>query len=142
MLEVDMDCSITDHGWFEFKGWLANAGGYTGWELDIHQTTCSGSAGIEAPFTSKDHLARCGFINVFEWNEPQCIIEPMPQVSTLPSISPTSDGPSFKPQVERTVIFIEKQTQFGQNVFIRGGLEAAWVSPKSKFVLKKKNNLF
>ncbi|CAL4159318.1 unnamed protein product, partial [Meganyctiphanes norvegica] len=120
MLDFDMDCSITDDGWFEFKGWLEFADGYTGWELDVHQEPCSGSAGLPPPASSVDHMARCGYVNVFEWNDGTCKMEPLPDEpssSPKPPVTSDPDGP------ERTVIFIEKSTGVDQDVFIRGGLD-------------------
>lgn len=60
MMDFEMDCTNTDDGdWFEVKGWLEFAGGYTGWELDIHQGVCGGQVGGIAPSTSTNHKARC-----------------------------------------------------------------------------------
>ena len=54
MLDVNMDCSKTENGWFELKAYLTNAG--TGWEADIAQATCTGSVGGRAPYTSKKYF--------------------------------------------------------------------------------------
>lgn len=35
MVDVDMDCSQTEDGWFEVKAFLTNSG--NGWEGDINQ---------------------------------------------------------------------------------------------------------
>ena len=129
MIDFDMDCSLTDNGWFEFKGWLANGGDSTGWESDIYQGTCSGSAGLAVPFDSKDHMARCGFINVFEWNENGCVMEPFNDHTTVDSYTtiqstaseapiPTTVAPSLK-----TIILFHKKVYDDQYVFIRGGLD-------------------
>ena len=37
MLDVDLDCSETEGGWFEVKSFLTNAG--EGWEADIAQVS-------------------------------------------------------------------------------------------------------
>lgn len=65
MFDVDMDCSKTANGWFEFKSYISNG---PGWEKDIKQTG--------APYASKNHFAKCGHINVFKYetNEPVKII--------------------------------------------------------------------
>jgi uncharacterized protein (DUF362 family) len=55
LLDVDMDCSRTVNGWFELKSFISNG---PGWEGDVTQ------AG--APYSSKNHFAQCGRINVFE----------------------------------------------------------------------------
>ncbi|CAJ0589641.1 unnamed protein product [Cylicocyclus nassatus] len=56
MVEVNMDCSKTDNGWFELKGYLNTAG----WEGDINQGSCTGGVGGTAPFKSINHIAKCG----------------------------------------------------------------------------------
>lgn len=57
MLEVDMDCSRTLNGWFEFKSFISNS---SGWESDISQA--------DTPYPSKNHFAQCGKINRFQRN--------------------------------------------------------------------------
>ena len=72
---VDMDCSQTQDGWFEFttvyslggapshtyhakfKKKNSKKGGEDG-EVAISQGTCTGEVGGEAPFTSDKHIAR------------------------------------------------------------------------------------
>uniref|UniRef100_A0A914YR32 Alpha-amylase n=1 Tax=Panagrolaimus superbus TaxID=310955 RepID=A0A914YR32_9BILA len=71
--EVKMDCSKAKNGWFEFKAYENNG---VGWESDIHQGSCKGSANAgAAPFSSNNHIGKCGFVNVFEWNESDCTVE-------------------------------------------------------------------
>lgn len=55
MLDVDMDCNKTVNGWFELKTFISNG---PGWEPDVNQTG--------TPYTSGNHFAQCGKINVFE----------------------------------------------------------------------------
>lgn len=69
MWEVNMDCSKTHQGWFEVKGYLGGS-----WEPNISQSSCTGTAGGRAPFTSTNHLAKCGSVNVFEWGSGSCSI--------------------------------------------------------------------
>lgn len=57
MLDVQMDCSNTANGWFEVKSYISNG---PGWEGTINQ---SGT-----PYSSGNHVAQCGRINVFERN--------------------------------------------------------------------------
>lgn len=68
---------------------------------------------------------RCGYINIFTWNEGQCTIEPFPATSTSASTTPsggsTVPGSTGGPDVQRTVIFIEQHTVVGQDVFLLGG---------------------
>ena len=55
LLDVDMDCSRTVNGWFELKSYISNG---PGWEGDVAQSG--------APYSSKNHFAQCGRINVFD----------------------------------------------------------------------------
>ena len=66
MVDLDMDCSKTEGGWFEFKGYLMNAG--NGWENDIMQEqACTGSAAEgSVPYPSINHFGRCGYVNVLQ----------------------------------------------------------------------------
>jgi alpha-amylase len=66
-----MDCSKTESGWFEVKGYTT---GGVGWEGNIAQGTCTGTAGGSRPYTSINHFARCGYQNVFEWGTGTCVI--------------------------------------------------------------------
>jgi alpha-amylase len=68
MVEVEMDCSKTDNGWFEFKGYL------DGWEGNIAQGQCTGPGAGSPPYTSNNHFGRCGYVNVFRWGENNCQI--------------------------------------------------------------------
>lgn len=58
MLDVQMDCSKTGNGWFEFKAFKSNG---EGWENDIYQSN--------APYVNKNHFAQCGKTNVFKFNQ-------------------------------------------------------------------------
>lgn len=69
MLDVDMDCSKTEDGWFELKGYVK---GGQGWETDRDQGSCSGSAGGSKPYSSSNHFGRCGFINKFDFESNSC----------------------------------------------------------------------
>jgi len=55
LLDVDMDCSRTVGGWFELKSFIS---GGPGWEGDVAQTG--------TPYSSKNHFAQCGKLNVFQ----------------------------------------------------------------------------
>ncbi|GFR93128.1 alpha-amylase [Elysia marginata] len=70
MVHFDMDCSKLDNGFFDFKGYLDGQ-----WENDINQGACGGDAAETPSYTSSNHIARCGYVNVFEWNQPQCTID-------------------------------------------------------------------
>ncbi|CAJ0957267.1 unnamed protein product, partial [Mesorhabditis belari] len=70
--ELLVDCSKLNNGWFELKGYLSPS---VGWENNINQGTCDGAVGGKAPYTSINHIARCGFVNVFEWGKNGCTID-------------------------------------------------------------------
>ncbi|KAH7729210.1 Protein C50B6.7 [Aphelenchoides avenae] len=74
LVELMVDCSKTQNGWFELKG-FENEG--VGWEKNIAQNECSGNAPfVRRPqFHSVNHVAHCGYVNVFEWNGDDCIID-------------------------------------------------------------------
>ncbi|CAG0902207.1 unnamed protein product [Darwinula stevensoni] len=75
MLDMDMDCSETEEGWFEVKAYVTNG---VGWETDVTQATnCLGSAGGSAPYGSPNHMGKCGYLNVFKFSNPICTIEVM-----------------------------------------------------------------
>ena len=75
---MDMDCDQTQGGWFEFST-IYSIGGEEG-ESDISQESCTGEVGGSAPFTSTNHIARCGFYNVFSYGLDTCQIDNMPPI--------------------------------------------------------------
>ena len=58
MLDVEMDCSRTQDGWFELKSFISNG---PGWEGNISQPG--------APYVSGNHFAQCGRITAFRRNQ-------------------------------------------------------------------------
>ncbi|CAG0900963.1 unnamed protein product [Darwinula stevensoni] len=73
MVDMDMDCSETEQGWFEVKGFVK---GGVGEETDVSQAAnCRGTAGGAAPYSSAHHMGKCGYLNVFKFSDPSCIIE-------------------------------------------------------------------
>lgn len=100
MVDFDLDCSKTVGGWFEVKAYLNGAGGMSiptiqeheleeislklclyvtgGWENTINQAECTGSAGGLAPYSSGNHLGRCGYITVFDYGTGSCIANAFP----------------------------------------------------------------
>jgi hypothetical protein len=46
-----------------------------GWEGNINQAACSGTGGGTKPFTSINHVARCGYANVFVWGDGSCRVD-------------------------------------------------------------------
>jgi hypothetical protein len=63
MLDVEMDCSKTVNGWFELKSYISNG---PEWEGDVAQ---SGT-----PYSSGNHFAECGKLNVFQRGSSSAII--------------------------------------------------------------------
>ena len=63
MLDVEMDCSKTVNGWFELKSFISNG---PEWENNVAQ---SGT-----PYSSGNHFAQCGKLNVFQRNSSSAII--------------------------------------------------------------------
>jgi len=76
-MDVDMDCTATEAGWFELKAYVTNNAGDAGWwESNIAQSSsCSGNIGGSKPYSSNNHFARCGYINVFEHGQGSCTIK-------------------------------------------------------------------
>ncbi|KHJ90847.1 alpha amylase, catalytic domain protein [Oesophagostomum dentatum] len=72
LVELMMDCSKTEDGWFEFKGYLMPK---VGWEPNVNHGACAGTAGGPVPFKSNNHVAKCGAVNVFSWGSGLCIID-------------------------------------------------------------------
>jgi alpha-amylase len=79
--DVDMDCSQTESGWFEFKAYVIDQFSgrqEVGWEPDISQTVECGSFQADLgrrPFASTNHIARCGYLNMFTYGSGNCIID-------------------------------------------------------------------
>ena len=71
MFDADMNCDETEGGWFEVKGFVTNG---AGWEGDIHQGACQGDAGGTPSYQTTNHMARCGYVNVFSWGDSSCEI--------------------------------------------------------------------
>ena len=78
MVDMDMDCSATERGWFELR---AISGSVL--EPDIYQSAlCSGSAGGARPYSSLFHMARCGYLNLFFYGSGSCEIDLLDQPAT------------------------------------------------------------
>lgn len=69
MLDMDMDCSKTEDGLFEVKAFTSDA---RGWEHPIHNNQCQGAEPF--PISSTNHIAKCGALNVFYYDEGRCEI--------------------------------------------------------------------
>lgn len=55
MLDIEVECSATANGWFEVKSFISNG---PAWESDVTQPG--------APYTTGNHFAQCGKMNIFE----------------------------------------------------------------------------
>jgi len=77
LLDVDMDCSAAESGWFELKAFITNDnnGGSEVWESDITQLwSCHGDIGGYRPYATSNHVARCGYINTLVFEQGACSI--------------------------------------------------------------------
>ncbi len=100
-MDVNMNCDETDNGWFDIKAsrmirkmtwspklakllcvisWhqtlLIQFQAYmNGWEPDVTQNPCTGTAGGSAPNPTNNHVGFCGKVNVFEWGSGGCIVD-------------------------------------------------------------------
>jgi hypothetical protein len=101
MLDADLDCSRgyadwQGTSWFELKAFITNG---PGWEADLGQQG--------APYSSANHFAKCGQINVFEWGKPDATFLPIsirPMGTYTDWIQPVNDLDSLE-------IVIEPQNQ-------------------------------
>jgi len=81
-----MDCSATESGWFELKAYVTESSGPGTWENSISQSSgCDGDVGGSRPYSSGKHLARCGYVNVFEFQQAGCTINSLGHVFTSSS---------------------------------------------------------
>ncbi|XP_062602028.1 alpha-amylase-like, partial [Saccostrea cucullata] len=85
LLDVMMDCSSSENGWFEFKYKI-----YGHWEGAVHNQHCG-----DPSYLSDNHMAKCGAKNVFHQNG-QCEIrlidyQPPNQTSIQVPISTTRE---------------------------------------------------
>ena len=72
-----MDCTQTQNGWFEFST-IYSIGGEDG-EPAIEQDVCSGEiGGSSAISSSKNHMAHCGYMNIFSYGKNTCQINNIP----------------------------------------------------------------
>ncbi|PIO54544.1 hypothetical protein TELCIR_24092, partial [Teladorsagia circumcincta] len=74
MVQLLMDCAKTERGWFDLKGYMVS-NHWNAWEPDVRQGKCSGNIGGTAPYSSKNHIAKCGAVNVFTWGSGECVID-------------------------------------------------------------------
>ena len=75
VLDMDMDCSETENGWFEFTA-LYSHGGEQG-EPDLSQGVCQGDS-QETEHSSTKHVAKCGEMNIYIFGESACELRNMP----------------------------------------------------------------
>ncbi|XP_041359720.1 alpha-amylase-like [Gigantopelta aegis] len=73
LVGVDMDCSRTRNGFFEVKAIVNGV-----WEHDgLGGRRCSGVGAADPPYSSANHWARCGFVNIFHFGSERCEIDPL-----------------------------------------------------------------
>ncbi|XP_059150386.1 alpha-amylase-like [Physella acuta] len=74
IVDFQMDCSRTENEFFEVKALVNGA-----WEGDIRGApACTGlGSAVSPPYESKNHLARCGYKNVFHFGSSACEISPL-----------------------------------------------------------------
>ena len=127
MIDFNMDCRETKDGWFEFKGYADCLKPPA--ERDMSQSvSCNGTTGGMAPYKSVNHIARCGYMNVFKWEVGNmCIINDLSTYTTLsptptPSTTATKTPPTLKPGWQRTVVLVQAPTQPYESLFLIGGI--------------------
>jgi len=84
VVDMEMDCEQTERGWFEVKALLG--GGLFGggeFEADVSTTDCDGNIGGIPPYSSTNHMARCGFVNVFHFGQSGCKIDTLKSYNTM-----------------------------------------------------------
>ena len=69
-VDMEMNCDDTERGWFEFRAFERRLGA----EADVLVQDCNGHFGGVPPYHSRNHMARCGFVNVFHFGSPECEI--------------------------------------------------------------------
>ncbi|XP_046583142.1 alpha-amylase-like [Haliotis rubra] len=79
VVDVDMDCSATQGGWFAFKGYLIDLYRYKSeWEGSyINQYSCDvNGTRVNVPGAqSWNHYGICGFFNIVRWNDGKCMAQ-------------------------------------------------------------------
>ena len=75
LFDVDMDCSRTEGGWFEFKAVFTKSGSDFQWEKNVAQAqSCVGELGQKTRFARINHVGKCGAVNVVHFNSGYCRI--------------------------------------------------------------------
>lgn len=77
LVDVDMDCSKTENGWFEVIADFYNGNTQMDeLEGEIRQGEFACNHIERVPYDSRNHWAKCGFINEFQYNKDECAITP------------------------------------------------------------------
>lgn len=72
MVDLEMDCSKAKDGWFEVKGLLPP----NQWEAYIKQDDiCDEPLEEKTPYSTGNHLGRCGYLNMFTFDGNSCYID-------------------------------------------------------------------
>ena len=76
-----MDCTLTDSGWFDVKGFVTDGYSTDKLEEDVSQGAC-----YDGPATtSVNHKAQCGQMNVFHFGSSECDKYPIPEQNLEPA---------------------------------------------------------
>ncbi|XP_052276417.1 alpha-amylase-like isoform X2 [Dreissena polymorpha] len=73
LVDIDMDCSRTQNGWFEFKAFINGQ-----WEHNIKSDACIGSGAGTPPGSTPNHWAKCGMFNIYHYEKNSCEIKNIP----------------------------------------------------------------
>lgn len=87
LVDIDMNCSQTDNGWFEFKAYLTKDGQtpvHNGWEKNFLKKPCQGKNG-PMEFENEDkiannHVGRCGEFTLVHFEDSTCMIHSMQDI--------------------------------------------------------------
>jgi len=83
VVDMEMDCEQTENGWFEVRAVTRSHDDEEEFEEDIEGGEgCDGNIGGIAPYASANHMARCGFVNVFHFGEAECQINTVSSYDT------------------------------------------------------------
>ncbi|KAK6173073.1 hypothetical protein SNE40_016602 [Patella caerulea] len=87
LVDIDMDCSQTTDGWFEFKGYLTWDGQIpveNGWEKNFKTGSCQTEDGPQtfdkADPVANNHIGRCGEFNLVHFESSMCMIHSLADI--------------------------------------------------------------
>ncbi|ESO83352.1 hypothetical protein LOTGIDRAFT_169416 [Lottia gigantea] len=87
LVDLDMNCSQTTDGWFEFKGYLTSNGQLpirNGWERNFQKSKCNSKNGKitfdKADPVANNHIGRCGEFNLVHFEDSTCFIHSLEDI--------------------------------------------------------------